>query len=78
MLSDAAIQFCRSIKCLFNLARHQSLGLVESCLRLADLDQRAFYSCSIIRRQKIQRVRLPCWPVPHALDRLVTALASST
>ena len=36
--SDAAIQFCLSIKCLFCLALRQSLGLVKSLLRLAGLD----------------------------------------
>ena len=30
VFSDAAIQFCLSIKCLFGLALRQSLGLVES------------------------------------------------
>jgi hypothetical protein len=35
---EAAIQFCLSIKGLFNLALRQSLGLVESLLRLAGLD----------------------------------------
>ena len=37
VFSDAAIQFCLSIKCLFGLALRQSLGLVESLLRLAGL-----------------------------------------
>ena len=32
VFSDAAIQFCLSIKCLFGLALRQSLGLVESLL----------------------------------------------
>ncbi len=36
--SDAAIQFCLSIKCLFGQALRQTLGLVESLLRLAGLD----------------------------------------
>jgi len=36
--SDAAIQFCLSIKCLVGLALRQTLGLVESLLRLACLD----------------------------------------
>ena len=36
--SDAAIQFCLSIKGLFRLALRQTLGLVESLLRLAGLD----------------------------------------
>lgn len=31
--SDAAIQLCLGIKCLFGLALHQSLGLVDSLLR---------------------------------------------
>ena len=38
VFSDAAIQFCLSIKCLFGLALRQSLGLVQSLLRLAGLD----------------------------------------
>lgn len=36
--SDAAIQFCLSIKCLFGLALRQSLGLIQSLLHLAGLD----------------------------------------
>jgi hypothetical protein len=44
IFSDAAIPFCLSIKCLFNLALRQSLGLglglVESLLRLAGLNWR--------------------------------------
>jgi hypothetical protein len=33
--SDAAIQFCLSIKCLFGQTLRQTLGMVESLLRLA-------------------------------------------
>ncbi len=36
--TDAAIQFCLSIKCLFNLPLRQSLGMVQSLLQLAGLD----------------------------------------
>ena len=32
--SDAAIQFCLSIKCLFGQPLRQSLGMVQSLLRL--------------------------------------------
>lgn len=32
--SDAAIQFCLSMKCLFGLPLRQSIGLVESLLKL--------------------------------------------
>ena len=38
IFSDAAIQFCLSIKCLFGLTLRQSLGLVESLLCMAGLD----------------------------------------
>ncbi len=38
IFSDTAIPFCLSIKCLFGLALRQSLGLVESLLRMAGPD----------------------------------------
>lgn len=41
IFSDEAIQFCLNIKRLFGLALRQSLGLVESLLRMASLDWRA-------------------------------------
>lgn len=36
--SDAAIQFCLSMKCLFGLPLLQSIDMVESLLELAGLD----------------------------------------
>lgn len=36
--SDAAIQFCPSIKCLFGLSLWQSIGMVGSLLKQAGLD----------------------------------------
>jgi hypothetical protein len=36
--SDQAIQFCLSIKCLFNLPLRQAMGMTQSLLRLAGLD----------------------------------------
>ena len=36
--SDAAIQFCLSIKVLFGLALRQTIGMVESLLKMAGLD----------------------------------------
>ena len=36
--SDAAIQFCLSIKCLLGLALRQALGFVQSLLRLVGLE----------------------------------------
>ena len=35
--SDAAIQFCLTVKCLFSLPLRQALGLIQSLLRMAGL-----------------------------------------
>ena len=40
--SDAAIQFCLTIKCLFGQPLRQTLGLVQSLLRMATLDYNRF------------------------------------
>ena len=60
-----------SITCLFNLALRQSLGLVESLLRLANLDWSVPDFCTVCRRQKTLRVQLPYWASTTALDLLV-------
>ena len=39
--SDAAIQFCLTIKCLFGLPLRQTLGLVQSLLKMAGLSRAA-------------------------------------
>jgi hypothetical protein len=36
--SEAAIQFCLTIKGLFNLALRQAMGMAQSLLKLAGLD----------------------------------------
>ena len=51
IFSEAAVQFCLSIKCLFNLALRQSLGTVESLLRLAGLDWSVPDFSTVYRRQ---------------------------
>lgn len=71
VFSDAAIQFCLSIKCLFGLALRQSLGLVESLLRLACLDWKVPDFSTVCRRQKTLRVQLPYQSSATALDLLV-------
>ena len=38
MLSDAAIQFCLTLKCMFGLGLRQVTGLAESLIKLARLD----------------------------------------
>lgn len=69
--TDAAIQFCLSIKCLFGLALRQSLGLVQSLLALAKLDWRVPDFSTISRRQKTLQVQLPYQRSATALDLLV-------
>jgi len=71
VFSDAAIQFCLSIKCLFGLALRQSLGLVESLLRMASLDWRVPDFSTVSRRQKSLQVQLPYRASTCALDLLV-------
>ncbi len=48
----------------------QSLGSVESLLRLAGLDWRVPNSSTVSRRQHRLRVRLPYRPASHAVDLL--------
>lgn len=69
--SDAAIQFCLSIKCLFGLPLRQSLGLVESLLRMAGLEWRVPDFSTVSRRQKSLRVQLPYRASTTGLDLLV-------
>ena len=71
VFSDAAIQFCLSIKCLFGLALRQSLGLIESLLRMASLDWRVPDFSTVSRRQKSLQVQLPYRASACALDLLV-------
>ncbi len=57
--SDAAIQFCLTIKCLFGLALRQATGMVASLLRLAGLDWAVPDFSTLSRRQKDLQVRIP-------------------
>lgn len=68
---DVAIQFCLSIKCPFGLALRQSLGLVQSLLRLAGLDWRVPDFSTVCRCQKTLRVQLPYQASTTVLDLLV-------
>ena len=69
--SDTAIQFCLSLKCLFGLALRQSLGMVESLLRLAGLDWQVPDFSTVCRRQKKLQVQLSYRPSSSALNLLV-------
>lgn len=69
--SDAAIQFCLSIKCLFGQALRQTLGLVESLLRLAGLDWPVPDYSTVCRRQKTLQAQITYRPSAEPLQLLV-------
>jgi hypothetical protein len=69
--SDAAIQFCLTIKCLFGLALRQATGMVESLLRLANLDWNVPDSSTISRRQKTLKVMIPARQSQGGLHLLI-------
>ncbi|MBE5528305.1 hypothetical protein A9J41_12380 [Laribacter hongkongensis] len=56
--SDAAIQFCLSIKCLFGLALRQTIGLIESLIKLAGLDWQVPNFSTLSRRQHSIAVKI--------------------
>jgi len=69
--SDVVIQFCLSIKGLFRLALRQTLGLVESLLRLAGLDWPVPDYSTVCRRQKTLQVQIGYRPGAQPLQLLV-------
>ena len=71
VFSDAAIQFCLSIKCLFGLALRQSLGMVQSLLRMAGLNWQVPDFSTVSRRQKTLQVQLPYRTATCSLNLLV-------
>ena len=72
LFSDAAIQFCLTIKSLFGLALRQAMSLVESMLKLAGLSWPVpDYSTVWWRRQKTLKVRIAYRPTAQGLHLLV-------
>ena len=69
--SDAAIQFCLSIKCLFGQPLRQTLGMVQSLLKLAGLDWAVPDFSTVSRRQAKLQVQLNYRPRPGGLHLLV-------
>jgi hypothetical protein len=58
--SDAAIQFCLSIKVLFGLALRQTMGMVASLLKMAGLEDWPVPDYSTLcRRQKTVSIQIP-------------------
>ncbi len=59
VFSDAAIQFCLSIKILFKLPLRQTAGMVASLLQMAGLDWPVPDYSTLCRRQKTLAVQIP-------------------
>jgi hypothetical protein len=57
--SDAAIQFCLSIKVLFGLALRQTIGMVASLLRMAGVDWPVPDFSTLCRRQSTVTAQIP-------------------
>ncbi|SDY68628.1 IS5 family transposase, partial [Citreimonas salinaria] len=71
VFSDAAIQFCLSIKVLFKLPLRQTAGMVASLLRLAGLNWSVPDFSTLCRRQKTLVVQLPYRLADGPLNLLV-------
>ena len=69
--SDAAIQFCLTVKCLFSLPLRQALGLVQSLLKLMGLPWAAPDYSTVCRRQKGLDVQVHYRPSCNGLHLLV-------
>ena len=69
--SDAALQFCLSIKVLFSLALRQAIGMVASLLRLAGLDWPVPDFSTLCRRQKTVSIQIPFRRAGGELNLLV-------
>ncbi len=71
VLSNAAIQFCLSIKVLFKLPLRQTAGMVARLLRLAGLDWPVPDHSTLCRRQKTLKVQIPYRGAGGPLNLLV-------
>jgi Transposase DDE domain len=71
VFSDAAIQFCLTIKILFKLPLRQTTGMVASVLKMANLDWAVPDYTTLCRRQKILAVQIPYRRVDGPLNLLV-------
>ncbi len=69
--SEAAIQFCLTIKGLFNLALRQAMGMAQSLLKLAGLDWAVPDFSTVSRRQKHLTVAIAANTTTTGLHLLV-------
>jgi hypothetical protein len=71
VFSDAAIQFCLTIKVLFKLPLRQTTGMVANLLKLANLDRAVPDYTTLCRRQKTLAVQIPYWRADGPLNLLI-------
>jgi hypothetical protein len=71
VFSDAAIQFCLTIKVLFKLPLRQTTGMVASLLKMANLDWAVPDYTTLCRRQKTLAVQIPYRRADGPLNLLV-------
>ena len=71
VFSDAAIQFCLTIKVLFKLPLRQTTGMVASLLTMAGLDWAVPDYTTMCRRQKTLAVQIPYRRADGHLNRLI-------
>ena len=71
IFSDAAIQFCLTIKVLFKLPLRQTAGMVSSLLKMAGLDWPVPDYTTLCRRQKTLAVQIPYRRADGPLNLLV-------
>ncbi|OHX19115.1 IS5 family transposase [Chromobacterium sphagni] len=69
--SDAAIPFCLTIKNLFGLPLRQTIGFMQSLLKLAGLDWSVPDYSTLSRRQQTLQVKIPYQKSSGALHILV-------
>ena len=71
LFSDAAIQFCLTVKVLFKLPLRQTTGMVASLLKMADLDRAVPDYTTLCRCQKTLAVRIAYRRADGPLNLLV-------
>jgi len=69
--SEAAIQFCLTIKGLFSLPLRQAMGMAQSLLKLSGLDWQVPDFSTVSRRQKNLAVTIGTHPTTTGLHLLV-------
>ncbi len=71
VFSDAAIQTCVTLKALFGLPLRQTIGMLFSLLKMADLDWAVPDDTTLCRRQKTLAVRIPYRRADGTLNLMV-------